>query len=899
MRRRLLIPEVLQSSAMDCGPACLSALLGGFDRHASYGRLREACQTSIDGTSIDALDQLANRMGLETEQIVLPADHVAIPQAAALPAIAVVKLPSGVMHFVVVWRRHGRRLQVMDPVTGRHFIPIDEFTSQLFLHSMVVPAAAWREWAESSEFVDTLNARMLCLGISSANAAFIIEQAMRQSGWRAIATVDAAVRMLQSFASAGTVSSPAQIAQLLQTVVSRALETHGLSHDLIPDQYWSAQQHGLSDASDEQLLVRGAVLVRAKGRRTGEIDLAALPPDIAVAVSERTPHELAALWQFLRCDGALTPAMVAGALFVSALGIIAQALLFRGLIEGARDLSQGSERITVVISTVVLLLLLTIVEIPAISILTDMGRRLETRFREAFFKKLPTISDSYFHSRLTSDMAERGHSVFHLRTLPGLAGQLLHSFFQLLLTSVALIWLDPGLWAPALASTLLAVGLPVAFQPLLGEKDLRVRTHGGALSRFYFDALLGLIPIRTHTGSPALRGEHRNLLRRWTGAALDRQRLAIALDGVQMFAGYGCAALLTILYAARHNESSALLLVAYWSLNLPGLGRELATLATEYPLHRSIALRLLEPLGAVQESRALRSSAEVDGRPAGVRVSMQRISTIAGGHTILRDLNIEIPAGSHLAIVGQSGAGKSSFAGLMLGLTVPDGGELLIDGEPLTDESLARLRRETAWIDPTVQLWNRSLVENLRFGLAGEAAMPLGESIEDAELLSLIDTLPDGLQTRLGEGGALVSGGEGQRVRIGRALLRSGVRLAILDEPFRGLDASTRQELLRRLRRVWRAATLIFISHQVRETQSFDRVLVMRAGTVIEDGAPAELLQTPGSHYAALFDRELEFESRLLGGAEWRRLRMQQGTLSEQGSAVLRARNMPARERTA
>src|SRR5438045_412714 len=107
--RRLLVPEVVQTSSLDCGPACLSALLGGYGLHASYGRPREACQTGTDGTSIDVLEQLANQTGLEAEQILIPADHFAVPPSATLPAITVVKLPSGMTHFVVVWRRHAGR----------------------------------------------------------------------------------------------------------------------------------------------------------------------------------------------------------------------------------------------------------------------------------------------------------------------------------------------------------------------------------------------------------------------------------------------------------------------------------------------------------------------------------------------------------------------------------------------------------------------------------------------------------------------------------------------------------------------------------------------------------------------------------------------------------------------
>ena len=106
--RRLVAPEVIQTSAMDCGPAALKCLLEGFGIAVSYGRLREACQTDVDGTSIDTLEEVAVQLGLEAEQVMLPVDHVLLPEAQALPAIAIVRLPSGVTHFVVAWRRHGR-----------------------------------------------------------------------------------------------------------------------------------------------------------------------------------------------------------------------------------------------------------------------------------------------------------------------------------------------------------------------------------------------------------------------------------------------------------------------------------------------------------------------------------------------------------------------------------------------------------------------------------------------------------------------------------------------------------------------------------------------------------------------------------------------------------------------
>src|SRR5215831_16790921 len=102
--RRFLAPEVIQTSAMDCGPAALKCLLEGFGVPVSYGRLREACQTAVDGTSIDTLETLACQLGLDAEQVMMPVDHLLLAEAEALPAIVVVRVPSGLFHFVVVWR---------------------------------------------------------------------------------------------------------------------------------------------------------------------------------------------------------------------------------------------------------------------------------------------------------------------------------------------------------------------------------------------------------------------------------------------------------------------------------------------------------------------------------------------------------------------------------------------------------------------------------------------------------------------------------------------------------------------------------------------------------------------------------------------------------------------------
>lgn len=205
------------------------------------------------------------------------------------------------------------------------------------------------------------------------------------------------------------------------------------------------------------------------------------------------------------------------------------------------------------------------------------------------------------------------------------------------------------------------------------------------------------------------------------------------------------------------------------------------------------------PGGGGEEGASL-SRRGREGNARGVKIALERVSVRIAGHLVLHDIDLAVAPRSHVAIVGPSGAGKSTLIGLLLGWYRPAAGRLLVDDSPLVGARLDALRRETAWVDPAVQLWNRSLVDNLRYG-AGEApSLAIGEVIEATDLRDVLERLPDGLQTRLGEGGGLVSGGEGQRVRLGRGLLRRDARLVILDEPFRGLERERRRALIGRAR---------------------------------------------------------------------------------------------------
>jgi ABC-type bacteriocin/lantibiotic exporter with double-glycine peptidase domain len=888
---KLLIPEVVQTSMMDCGPASLKAMLEGWGIRVSYGRLREACQTDVDGTSIDTLEDVGAQLGLLTEQIMVPVDHLLLKSANTFPAIVVVMHPSGVTHFVIAWRKHGNFVQLMDPAIGRRWVSYRHFLNELYVHRLKVPAVDWREWAGSAEFLGPLRERLSQLRISSATQTRLIEQAISDNTWRGLAALDATTRMLAAIVRARGINSGAQAGRMLEAFTKNAHQDdqNGLT---IPSSYWSVRPTP-SDSDEEQLLLRGAVLVRVKGVRTENVDSETneqrLSPELVAALAERPLRPMRELFRMFHADGVLMPFVLLFALALAAGGVIFESLFFRRLLEIGNELVLARQRFGAVGFLLLFLAALLLLDLPIVAIAWNLGRRLEMRLRIAFLEKLPRLSDRYFHSRLTSDMAERAQSMHRLRMLPEIGSHLMRAVFTLVVTIVAIVWLSPSSRSLAIVAAVVIVAIPVLGNLFLSEYDLRARTHAGALSRYYLGALLGLVPIRTHSAERAVRLEHESLLVEWTRAARSGQKGVVAVEGLQLFAGFGLAALLSYNYVMNESQIGAAVLIIFWGLSLPVVGQDIATLARFYPAFRNITLRLLEPMGAIEEENIgphrtsqNRTSQEEGLAPAvGVSIILRDVNVVAAGHTILEGINLTIEPGAHVAIVGSSGAGKSSLFGLLLGWHRASQGQVLVDGHALEGRQLEELRRHTAWVDPSIQLWNRSLLENLRYGANDNSMTSIGNVIDAADLDHTLQKLPDGFQAILGEGGALLSGGEGQRVRLGRAMLRPKIRLVLLDESFRGLDRESRHRLLAHARKAWPEATLLCITHDISATRSFERVLVIEAGKIIEDGAPAELLRQGDSRYRDLLNAEESVRRGVWSGVTWRRMQFRDGQLHE------------------
>ncbi len=873
--RRFLVPEVIQTSVMDCGPASLKSLFAGFGLYLSYGRLREACQTDVDGTSIDTLETMAQAHGLDAAQVVIPADLVLLPTSACLPAIVVMRLAGGATHFVVLWSVHGPLVQIMDPGAGRIWMHRRRFLDSLYIHEQMVTREMWGEWSQSDVFTAGMESRMRALGVEptlwnehiSGERMSISRISIRKDR----ACLDASLRLAQTLRDAGKLTPGAEAEQFLSLCEQNP--------EQIPPEFWTVRKTtGDDKQDDEQLMMRGAVLVVAAGKRAKK-SAEPLPQSLEAVRNEPPTRVWLPVWQAVQESGWLSTGLIVLALLTSAAGTVFEPLLFRGFLDLARHLKLPGQRIGAIVAMTGFLGGLLALEWPAVTGLLRVGRQLEIRLRTRILMKIPRLHDRHFQSRLISDMAFRAHTLQLLRQLPELAGLFVRLTASLIFIAAGIAWFYPGAALPAVLAVIVAVGVPLLFQPALASRDLRFREFSGALSRFYLDALLGLRPIQAHGAAQTLRTLHSEQLGQWAEAGLRLQSVFVRAEVLQMAVTYVPVIALVYREALRSSSPAGLLLLAYWAVSIPTLGQELASIAWEMPALRNTLWRLLEPLGAPEE--AIPETAPVAAKTSGVGLEIEKVTVVAGGHVILEDVDLSIAPGEHIAVVGSSGAGKSSLASLLLGWHKPQKGNVTVDGAPLDAEQLAQLRRHTAWIAPEVHLFQATLLDNLSYGNGSDSTGRVGLAIQGTDLLSVLERLPDGLQTDLGESGALVSGGEGQNVRIGRAMARPDIRLAILDEPARGLDREARRTLLAKARRHFARATMIFVTHDVPDTLDFQRVLVIEQGRIVEQGSPRELYEKKGSRYRALCDQETITRQSLASGSLWRRMKMSNGVLSE------------------
>ncbi len=876
MKRSFFAPELLQISAMDCGVAALSAFLKGYGRDANYEDLRQRCQTGTDGTSIDALEEISVEFGIDACQHIVPEDDVFEFLAERLPAIAITRALGQPPHFVVVWRVIGDWVHLMDPGSGRSWIRMKELKSRLMLHTHLIRGSEWRDWYATS-FIRTAAISTCSQLLPGPRAVQAAEVLSRPAEAGQLAAFHAALVMVNRL----TRTSPGRGPKWNEQAFDKALAAIMQQPAAVPRAFATFAPRG------EGLAVSGAVFLALFDPNRASVPVA---PSAAGGPSQqsgpvRTPEGPSNIWTevygLLGSAGKQALAAVIVGIGASGLATALEIIVYRAASSAPHIFSTLGARLGAAVAIAAFFVLVLGLEAVIRWIQRALGRYLELRLRALTFALLPRVNDTFVRSRPASDLAYRAHGLTLGRAFPELVLGTVSSVLGLVLSSAALVWIN-SLFLPVLLVAMLgfwAISLFARFR--MRETDAKLQVHSTRLLTIFLDALRGFRPLRLHGYQNPFRLEQAKELVRWrqTGELLARSRAAIvALDAALSSLLVG-----GMLYVCLRRESDlrVFVLVAFWALRLPALMTAVLRSLQAYPAARSAFVRILEISRYAKEDAAAHVS-KPDATRHGVALEFESVSVVLNTSPLLVDVRLQIPSGQHVAVVGHSGSGKSSLVSLLLGFLEPNRGIIRVDGTELAGDALLALRRQTAWVDPAVQLWNRSFIENLEYAANGFDKRPLLETLDASDLLGVLESFDQGMQTAVGADGRLLSGGEGQRLRLGRALLRNEPRLVILDEPFRGLERAVRKRLAFRARLAWRRATMLFVSHDIAHALDFERVLVVEGGRIVEDGHPLELLETD-SRFRILYDAERRMLEEVWGSRNWRRLRVEDGAIQDLG----------------
>ena len=225
------------------------------------------------------------------------------------------------------------------------------------------------------------------------------------------------------------------------------------------------------------------------------------------------------------------------------------------------------------------------------------------------------------------------------------------------------------------------------------------------------------------------------------------------------------------------------------------------------------------------------------------------------GKPVLRDLNLRIPAGSSMAIVGPTGSGKTTLVNLIPRIYDAAPGMVLLDGRPIREFSVASLRKSIGFVPQETFLFSDRIRENIALGVESATDPEIHDAADAANIASDIESFPERYQTMVGERGITLSGGQKQRTAIARALIRNP-RILILDDALSSVDTHTEDKILNHLREVMQGRTTIFISHRVSTVRNADRIAVLHDGRIVESGTHDELLALNG-YYSDLYNKQL------------------------------------------
>jgi len=292
--------------------------------------------------------------------------------------------------------------------------------------------------------------------------------------------------------------------------------------------------------------------------------------------------------------------------------------------------------------------------------------------------------------------------------------------------------------------------------------------------------------------------------------------------------------------------------------------------ANQYQQGTAALSRLGEILDTPLSPRYAAENGADPAEPIRGEIEFRRLSFTHSGQSApaLCDISLKIAAGTICGIVGETGSGKSTLVSLLLRLHEPGDGMIFIDGADLKTRPLRQLQDAVGYVSQDIFLFSGTLGDNIRFGIENGDPQLVENSARVAQLLPALETFGRGFDTVIGERGVRLSGGQKQRTALARAIVKNPPIL-ILDDAFSSVDVETEEEILRELKQFMRGRTTLLISHRISTVREADRIVYLRAGTIVEQGTHEELLARRGP-YCELYRRQSlarEVETMARGGA--------------------------------
>ena len=511
-------------------------------------------------------------------------------------------------------------------------------------------------------------------------------------------------------------------------------------------------------------------------------------------------------------------------------------------------------------------------------IVIGISRDIEFDLRNDLFAHLETLSYSYYQRTRTGDiMARMTNDLNAVRMLLGPA--IMYSANTFVFTAGALsfmVLISPKLTFYAFLPLPLVSIVIQHFGRRIHERFERIQAMFSDISARAQENFSGARVIRAYVQEEAEIASFETANQEYVARSLKLVRLMGMLwPTLELMLGLAMVLVLWIGGREVLHGQTAVVLVSYLktktTLLLPGsvtvgdfAAFNIYMLQLTFPVialgwvvnifQRGTAslIRLNEIL---HEQPEIKDGPEAADRPVEGEIEFRGLNFAYEGKPVLHDLNLRIPAGSSMAIVGPTGSGKTTLVSLIPRIYDAAPGMVLVDGRPIREFSLESLRKSVGFVPQETFLFSDRIRENIALGVASATDQQIHGAAEAANIAQDIESFPEQYQIMVGERGITLSGGQKQRTAIARALIRNP-RILILDDALSSVDTHTEDKILNHLREVMQGRTTIFISHRVSTVRNADRIAVLHDGRIVESGTHDELLAMNG-YYSDLYNKQL------------------------------------------